>query len=329
MLLRLDCLRSPVLIAMLIAAVLSIVLVAAARAQEDDDLERCVLQSEALFNDYFECMSQIVSYHAAKVTDPGPIISFAKRNCGIESEAHLKRLSECMGSDVAAAMAESEESERLLPHLLDLIENARKQNTHGDFSPPSPGDPYHAPMAFQLIPGAAGKWDWVVLAQGSIEDGTSVRFQTFLADHGLESGLGLIQLNSPGGLALPALDLGREIRQRGFSTAVASISDNRPQCNSACVFVFLGGVTRTAEAGQVGVHRFYEALALTDPDRRAYDSHDLAEVQKFTAHLVDYVTEMGVHPGLVSRAAQVPEDAVSYLTAEELIGLKVVTRQPN
>ncbi|MEM7426842.1 MAG: hypothetical protein AAF441_12170, partial [Pseudomonadota bacterium] len=79
-----------------------------------------------------------------------------------------------------------------------------------------------------------------------------------------------------------------------------------------------GGVRRAAEVGHLGVHRFYEQLAIDDPDRKAYDSGDLAEVQRITGELVAYVSEMGADARLVARAANVAADEISHLTREEL-----------
>ncbi|MEM7425605.1 MAG: hypothetical protein AAF441_05890, partial [Pseudomonadota bacterium] len=288
-------------------------------AAQDDDLEKCILDAASLFDTYKECVSQVISYHAAKVTKPAVIISFAKRQCGVERQNYLKRLTGCMGRDVAQAMFEAEEEGSLEPHLLRLIENAGRQKIHGDKSAPDASDPFQAPMSFQLKD--AGR---VIEATGVVSEETPEAFEKLIEKAGLRAAQATVRLNSPGGYIAPALKLGRMIRKLGFSTEVGKSADSRPECMSACVFVFLGGVRRAAEVGHLGVHRFYEQLAIDDPDRKAYDSGDLAEVQRLTGELVAYVSEMGADARLVARAANVAADEISHLTGEELRDWRIV-----
>ncbi len=297
-------------------------------SQDGDELEQCILQAASAYNTYKECVSQVISYHAANVTQPDAIISFAKRQCGADRERHVRVLAECMGRDVAVAMAESEDADDLLPHLHQLIANAGKQKVHGDLSPPAPDDPFHAPMSFHLVSPARANNGAVIAAVGTITADVAERFSEFIATVDLKPGGGMVRFNSPGGEVLAALAMGDEIRKLGFSTEVETNSQTRPQCVSACVYAFLGGVYRRAAVGHIGVHRFYRELALSDPDRKAYDSNDLAEAQKLAAHLVKYVTRMGAGPEIVWRAANTPADQISYLTQDELIGLKVVHDPP-
>ena len=302
---------------------------ATVHAQSDDDLEQCIVLSNTLFNTYRECVSQVISYYAARARDPDVIITFAKQQCGVKRERYVGELTKCMGKDVAHALADDEEASNLIPHLHKLIANAAEAKLHGDPTKPSADDPLHAPMSFRIARSAAPDGRTVIIAQGAITKDTPDLFSRFVSERKIAAGKGHIRFNSPGGLVLPALALGTSIRKLQFSTEVAAETASRPRCASSCVYVFLGGTQRTAEVGQIGVHRFYQDLALTDPSRKAYDSRDLAAIQKLTATLVDYVTQMGAHPGLVSRAANTPENTISYLTAEELTRLKVVRKVPD
>ena len=101
-----------------------------------------------------------------------------------------------------------------------------------------------------------------VLIEGQIEKGLTERFQRYLDDEGVE-GSRLI-LNSPGGNLGEALKLGRLIRELEWRTMIGGSGDvprnstggfdilmweTYPAngiCESACAYVFMGGVNRSS-----------------------------------------------------------------------------------
>ena len=64
----------------------------------------------------------------------------------------------------------------------------------------------------------------------------------------------VVSLESPGGSLLPAIAIGRLVRQEGFATVVLEQST----CNSACALIWLAGTPRYLEgAGNLGFHASY------------------------------------------------------------------------
>jgi hypothetical protein len=61
----------------------------------------------------------------------------------------------------------------------------------------------------------------------------------------------VVFLESPGGTVIPALEIGRLVRERGYRTVVLDGST----CASSCALIWLAGSTRyLASGGQVGFH---------------------------------------------------------------------------
>jgi hypothetical protein len=63
----------------------------------------------------------------------------------------------------------------------------------------------------------------------------------------------IVVLDSPGGLVMPALEIGKSIRLKSYATAVTDTS-----CTSACAIVWLAGETRfLSKKSKVGFHAVY------------------------------------------------------------------------
>ena len=61
-------------------------------------------------------------------------------------------------------------------------------------------------------------------------------------------------LDSPGGSLVPAIAIGKLVRQKGYATVVLDQST----CNSACALIWLAGTPRYLEgAGNLGFHASY------------------------------------------------------------------------
>ena len=64
----------------------------------------------------------------------------------------------------------------------------------------------------------------------------------------------VVFLESPGGSLVPAIAIGKLVRQKGFATVVLDQST----CNSACALIWLAGTPRYLEgAGNLGFHASY------------------------------------------------------------------------
>lgn len=143
---------------------------------------------------------------------------------------------------------------------------------------------------------------------------------------------GTVVLNSRGGNLFGGIKLGEAIRAQGMSTEVGrTIADayghqqhEKGQCASACVFAFLGGVSRTAKDNELGVHQFYQEAALSDPKAKVFSAIDFSNQQLVSAVVLDYAVKMGADPGLVSRASKVPPSDIEWLSAADAVSLKAI-----
>jgi hypothetical protein len=111
---------------------------------------------------------------------------------------------------------------------------------------------------------------------------------------------------SPGGDIDAAMDLGRLLRRLGVFTLVG----NNDQCNSACLFAFMGGERRSV-AGRLGIHRPYFPFTQDTPDRPARFRH-------LQRTLRDYIEELDFPPSLYEAVMLVPPESVQILTTAEL-----------
>ncbi|SCX03855.1 COG3904 family protein [Agrobacterium rosae] len=130
-----------------------------------------------------------------------------------------------------------------------------------------------------------------------------------LAKEVATSGARVITFNSDGGNVVMAMAYGRMIRSLGLSTLQLRSS----QCASACALAFVGGATRQAEPGAIGVHQ-----SSFSPDTEIEGRTAVAAVQALTAQIMTYLLEMDVDPKLLQLSLSVPSDDMRYLTASEM-----------
>lgn len=128
------------------------------------------------------------------------------------------------------------------------------------------------------------------------------------------TGAKLVTFTSQGGNIISAMAYGRMIRSLGLST----LQTRSSECASACALAFVGGITRYAEPGAIGVHQSSFAPDDTTDGQRA-----VTAVQMITAHIMAYLGEMGVDPRLLQLSLSVPNDDMRYLTAREMKDYKV------
>ena len=81
------------------------------------------------------------------------------------------------------------------------------------------------------------------------------------------------------------------------------------------VYAFLGGVTRTANEGELGVHQFYNEASLKNPSGKLFSSVDLSvnECEGCTL-VIDYAFRMGVDPRVVSIASATPPGEMHFFS---------------
>ncbi|WFU49151.1 SH3 domain-containing protein [Sinorhizobium terangae] len=125
-----------------------------------------------------------------------------------------------------------------------------------------------------------------------------------------------VVFNSPGGNVLKAMELGRLIRSEGLPT----IQSRGSECSSACALAFLGGVQRFAQPGSIGVHRssFSDTRGISVDDA-------VSHIQRLTADIMAYISEMGADPALLQLALQYDSADMRYLSLSEMAQFRVTT----
>ena len=171
-------------------------------------------------------------------------------------------------------------------------------------------------MTFSLLPvaGACAAHP-CILADGEIDESAVGAFTSFVRQAHLVPGA-LVVLNSPGGNVLQSLMLGKAIRQQGFSTTVPAGG----ACASACAFVFLGGVERSADpSARIGVHQI-SAPASPLGDLSAADGEWLVSL------VAVYVKDMGGDLSVLIPALRTAPCDMHWLSPSELSRYAVVTK---
>jgi len=130
------------------------------------------------------------------------------------------------------------------------------------------------------------------------------------------SGARVVTFDSNGGNIHAAMAFGRAIRSLGLET----VQVRSAQCASACALAFVGGVTRTAEPGSIGVHR-----SSFSGDAQIDGHSAVAAVQAMTADIMTYSIEMGVDPKLLQLSLSVDSSDMRYLTASEMAQFGVIS----
>ncbi|MDQ0318978.1 hypothetical protein QO002_001116 [Pararhizobium capsulatum DSM 1112] len=137
-----------------------------------------------------------------------------------------------------------------------------------------------------------------------------------LANEAKASGARVVTFDSNGGNIHAAMAFGRAIRSLGLET----IQIRSAQCASACALAFVGGVTRTAEPGSIGVHQ-----SSFSGDAQIDGQSAVAAVQAMTADIMTYLVEMGVDPKLLQLSLSVESSDMRYLTSSEMTQFSVTS----
>jgi len=171
--------------------------------------------------------------------------------------------------------------------------------------------------------------EWIAI-DGQIPTEAGDYLQDFVKRHQFQ-GIHLdISFNSPGGSLVGAIRLGRVIRDLGMSTSIGkTVSDGRwyglekGACYSACAYAFLGGVSRSVESGEYGVHQFYQQALLQNPEGKVFTPIDFSLQQVTTGLLLSYVLEMGASAQLVIEANKTLPNDMNLLSKQQLIDFRV------
>lgn len=132
----------------------------------------------------------------------------------------------------------------------------------------------------------------------------------------LEKKPSAVMFNSGGGNVMKALELGRILRRLNLMT----VQTRELECSSACAFAFLGGVSRFAAPGSIGVHRssFDGSASLGVEDA-------VSTVQHLTAEVMAYISEMGADPRLLELSLRYDQNDMRYLSVSEMQQYRVTT----
>jgi hypothetical protein len=188
-------------------------------------------------------------------------------------------------------------------------------------------------MTFRLR-GNGGNYvgaEWIA-GEGEIMEETADDLELYLKSFGrAENPAGwCVRFNSPGGSLSGGIRLGELIRKLKLDTEIGGTEPDGLHwkrvpgyCASACAFAFLGGLSRDASGGELGVHQFYDEISLRDPSAKVFNSLDMSQHQFISAMLIDYAFRMGVDPRLVSIAASTPPTEMQFLNEKMLDDLRV------
>ena len=193
--------------------------------------------------------------------------------------------------------------------ITEVLPSIRRDDKRGV---PQRGDErLRAAMSFDLV------GDGRLIAVGTIRPGTAKTFAAEIAKRG--GYVKTVVLHSPGGSVGDALEMGRLIRQKNFSTEV----ENGGYCASSCPLVFAGGLERRAgDSAAIGVHQV-TTFAINGVAPTADKGMD--SVQRVAAECQKYLLDMGIDPLVWVHAMETPKDELFYFKPDELMRLKLAT----
>jgi hypothetical protein len=187
-------------------------------------------------------------------------------------------------------------------------------------------------MSYGLI--TLGDGRPAIVAQGRIEGNEAARLLTLIQANPTGGMPRTLFVSSPGGNMVSALHLGETVRRLGLRTSVGRIAVNslgQPVvtsgvCGSACVYVLMGGISRSMRPGSlIGVHS--PEFALVSSGRRyVFDPATSRHLTRRSEPILrSYARHMGVSPSLISVAHGVPHHSGRILTPSEVDRFGLVT----
>jgi hypothetical protein len=142
----------------------------------------------------------------------------------------------------------------------------------------------------------------VLRVTGEFTDGIAEAVEQSLAAN---RSVRIVVFESPGGDIEEALRIGRDIKQNGLETGVAT------ECSSACTYSFVAGRERILlRGGQLGFHACQKSVWFVGCENQRYSS---------------YLAASGIDEAFIRRALSVAPSDVWYPKPEELLAAHVVT----
>jgi hypothetical protein len=174
-----------------------------------------------------------------------------------------------------------------------------------------------------------------LVAEGRIYRNEAARLQAFVEQMSAVREIPrTLVISSPGGELVGALALGETLRQLGVRTVVGAISADAQgqatlgagRCHSACVFVLMGGTSRSVIPGSlVGVHSPQPVMLVGGRPYLPDSATTRHIVQQTAPALRLYAHQMGVSPSLIDVANDVPHTLVRNLSSSELTRYSLIT----
>jgi len=133
-----------------------------------------------------------------------------------------------------------------------------------------------------------------------------------------------VELDSPGGNVIAAMEIGEIIRNDWVWTTV---NDTPPaRCLSACILIFAAGATRVAGPdSRLGIHRpFFEAKVFAGLDRNSAKAKYDGLLKSVSA----YLAKMTLSDQLFNEMMKVPSSGIRLLQYEEVLALNLTGQDP-
>lgn len=161
-----------------------------------------------------------------------------------------------------------------------------------------------------------------IYVDGDIDEKTLPSIKSVVDKNKLTNAL--IIFNSEGGNLAESLDIGRYIREKGFSTDVGTFDElwnesRTGECFSACVYSYIGGKYRFYDSGsRFGVHQYYSKA---EPKKETNNIEE--EAQYIASYLVSYIHEMGVDIELFSKISGQSSNDIELLDYDEMKKMEI------
>jgi hypothetical protein len=171
----------------------------------------------------------------------------------------------------------------------------------------------------------------IVQASGSFGEGTVKAFFDLALKGGFKENVYFL-FDSPGGSMTAAIRLGELLRNLKVRTIVGrgfvrngEVEIEPGRCASACVFAFLGGVTRSMpKNSRLGVHSWMPFTLLEEKGDKAKKSKPpvldrlvVEALHRQTAIYLKYLQTMGVDLRLAVLTLQTPYSSISWVSARD------------
>ena len=151
-----------------------------------------------------------------------------------------------------------------------------------------------------------------IYATGAVETGDAATLSRLIRDNNLADGFDdyVVRLNSPGGLVLEGMEVGRVIRDARLETLIV----RGDICASACALAFLGGTRQYATGNGVGRRLEFGAMLGFHGFRSATDAvrvenETLSVSRVLTALILEYAAQMrGVDLGWLANTLNAPPE---------------------